>query len=766
MFKQPLFILFAATVILSGCGSFSQLDSLNYSGRVLTGNGEPVASVVVTNGFDVVSTDSEGRYRLYKRSSVKFISISVPSGYRADPWYINPDGTDRSYDFSLIPHGPASEEAVSFIHLTDTETSSAGEWIQNVKNYAANHKSDFVIHTGDICYEEGMEFHAQEVNSETLGLPVYYGIGNHDLVKGKSGESFYEERFGPVYYSFNAGGVHFVVTPMLHGDYRPSYSKAQVARWLEQDLSLIPKGTPVVVFNHDLYTWDEEFTYNQIDLREHNLKGWAYGHWHINFIKEHGSSGVLSWTTAPPKGGIDHSAGNFPVVTISPEGEIRLENRYPFFNSHLSLPAPGIARIYDSSTDAKSVVYKRYREGMPVGSSQMRRVDAFTWVAAQNEGDFDSATVEVTFTDGRKISKQAESFSPELRLLNRTGGESFLTPPLLAEGKLFAATQDDTGHRRHAVSAYNRRTGEKLWTTPTRQSVRNTMVYHEGRIGLSDAAGNLYILSAGDGKELHFIPSDMKGLGQNMSGCALDNGILFGGFGSSLKAVNMKNGEVIWRNRDWHGGEGTTSNIVIHKDLLITGSNWRALYAHDKKSGRLIWKATDNSIRYQSSTPIIVENRIVNINGSRINSLSPEGHFLSSHETTLGFQVSGSPVSAAISGRDLFFVPTSHSGISALLQSDGSEIWNYRTGEALIYTSPYSSRGEKPVSTVEGTPLLIDGRLYFGASDGFIHCVDASSGSLIQKWEAGMPILASLSADSGYLYAVDFAGGIWELSIH
>ena len=59
-----------------------------------------------------------------------------------------------------------------------------------------------------------MKNHIKLMNTENMDCPVFYCIGNHDLVKGKYGEELFESIYGPVYYSFDAGNVHYVVTPM------------------------------------------------------------------------------------------------------------------------------------------------------------------------------------------------------------------------------------------------------------------------------------------------------------------------------------------------------------------------------------------------------------------------------------------------------------------------------------------------------------------------------------------------------------------------
>ena len=58
-----------------------------------------------------------------------------------------------------------------------------------------------------------MKKHIEGMNTETMGVPVRYIIGNHDYVDGKYGEELFESIYGPVWYSFEVGNVHYIVTP-------------------------------------------------------------------------------------------------------------------------------------------------------------------------------------------------------------------------------------------------------------------------------------------------------------------------------------------------------------------------------------------------------------------------------------------------------------------------------------------------------------------------------------------------------------------------
>ena len=70
-----------------------------------------------------------------------------------------------------------------------------------------------------------------------------YVIGNHDYVAGKYGEALFESIYGPVWYSFDVGNVHYVVTPFQTGaDYASGYNKNDRWKWLENDLANVEPG--------------------------------------------------------------------------------------------------------------------------------------------------------------------------------------------------------------------------------------------------------------------------------------------------------------------------------------------------------------------------------------------------------------------------------------------------------------------------------------------------------------------------------------------
>ncbi|MDR2982791.1 MAG: hypothetical protein LBV12_11160, partial [Puniceicoccales bacterium] len=216
----------------------------------LAPDNSPMAGVLVTDGNHVVKTDNTGRFTLPAEDGTRFISITTPAGFRPTKQFFQRySGKDTAYDFAL-EKSPHPQTEFRFIQIADSElfmpasqnADRNGGWLDNLKDYVQENPTAFVMHTGDICYDAGLRFHAAEITTETIGTTMLYGIGNHDLVRGNYGEELFEELFGPVWYSFDAGNVHFVMTPMLSGDHRPSYNSAQIIRWLKNDRAQIPQG--------------------------------------------------------------------------------------------------------------------------------------------------------------------------------------------------------------------------------------------------------------------------------------------------------------------------------------------------------------------------------------------------------------------------------------------------------------------------------------------------------------------------------------------
>src|SRR5436309_6756771 len=128
------------------------------------------------------------------------------------------------------------------------------EAIGKIKSLPA--RPSFMIHTGDITHlSKPAEFDNADRAISEAGLDVHYVPGEHDLIDEEV--KFYRERYGrgakgAGWYSFDAGGVHFIglvnVVDLKAGGL--GNLGAEQLEWLEDDLKGRSKSTPVVVFAH------------------------------------------------------------------------------------------------------------------------------------------------------------------------------------------------------------------------------------------------------------------------------------------------------------------------------------------------------------------------------------------------------------------------------------------------------------------------------------------------------------------------------------
>ncbi len=293
-----------------------------YSGTI-TANGSPLENVSVSDGRNVVKTDQNGNFVLKGYRKTHFITVTAPAGYQTENYYIKADKTKADgYDFDLQTSDISAGASHSFLQISDTEIGEkgVGDWINYLKDISAKEKPAFLIHTGDICYEAGLKKHIEGMNTENMGVPVRYIIGNHDYVDGKYGEELFESLYGPVWYSFEVGNVHYVVTPFQTGaDRKSCYNKNDRWRWLENDLANTDSDMKVVIFNHNVPPNEDyviSFDRKELDLKQHNLIAWVFGHYHYNYIEE--NNGVLAISTARPDcGGIDSSVSGARMINIS-----------------------------------------------------------------------------------------------------------------------------------------------------------------------------------------------------------------------------------------------------------------------------------------------------------------------------------------------------------------------------------------------------------------------------------------------------------------
>jgi hypothetical protein len=243
---------------------------IRVTGRVhLAGKG--VGGVRVSDGVSVVRTRTDGRYTLLADPLQRFVMISTPAGHTPAR---NATGTARFYqplgvldeqrvDFELEP--AVDDSAHALLLLADPQTRDARDMalfhaetvpsvIETVRTLGDT--PVFGVTAGDLLYDDLTLFPEYERAVMRMGVPFYQLIGNHDLefaarTSEGAGETF-RSFFGPTWYSFDRGAVHYVVLDDVfwHGEGYLGYIGERQLAWLAADLLTVEPGATVVVMLH------------------------------------------------------------------------------------------------------------------------------------------------------------------------------------------------------------------------------------------------------------------------------------------------------------------------------------------------------------------------------------------------------------------------------------------------------------------------------------------------------------------------------------
>jgi Icc-related predicted phosphoesterase len=232
-----------------------------------------VKGVVVSDGVSAVGTKSDGTFELIASAQQPHVFMSLPSGHEIPT---NATGTARFYapivhdkssmnvDWNLVRSNSFDDEH-GFLQLADPQTLDAAdmerfhnETVSDMQSTlrSLGTKPMFAVGCGDIMFNDLKLFPRYEEAIKKIGIPGFQVLGNHDIefaaATDEESAATFLQYFGPSYYSFNKGEIHYVVLDDVfwHGNDYIGYIEEAQYDWLKADLSFVEKGKPVVVFTH------------------------------------------------------------------------------------------------------------------------------------------------------------------------------------------------------------------------------------------------------------------------------------------------------------------------------------------------------------------------------------------------------------------------------------------------------------------------------------------------------------------------------------
>lgn len=249
-------------------------------------DGKGVSGAVVSDGVEVVTTDSKGVYQLKSAKKYGYVFVSTPSGY--DP---GAEGTQplcyirlskasnvaERADFTLYKSADQSDYTLLVfgdMHLAGGRNNDLKwfrQFTEDVNKYISDNKGGTIygITLGDMTWDYywysnsfQLSNYLQEVNKDIKNLMIYNTIGNHDHDMNQTGDfetvAPWTQTIAPDYYSFNIGKEHYIVLDDIlckntggrdGRDYEIRITDEQL-EWMAKDLAHVSKSTPLVITMH------------------------------------------------------------------------------------------------------------------------------------------------------------------------------------------------------------------------------------------------------------------------------------------------------------------------------------------------------------------------------------------------------------------------------------------------------------------------------------------------------------------------------------
>lgn len=445
---------------------FHDLDADGKFGQ----NDAAFASVKVSNGKEIVLTDSRGRYEI-PIDVDGAVFVIKPNGFRTPLndhnlpkfFYLHkPNGSPKLKFAGSKPSGPLPQ-SIDFPLYAQTEPENFKillfgdpqprndlevDYIaQDVVSELIGDKSAFGVTLGDIAFDNLRTFKSLNQTISLIGIPWYNVIGNHDLNLDARERKFvnetYESTYGPSYYSFDYGQVHFVVLDNIdwappndrvnRWHYEPGFGQRQLD-FLKQDLAMIPETQMVVLMMHVpiMGAKDKSEFFELIEKRPYcvSISGHTHDHRHLFLGKEDGFNGAEKhhhivnvtvsgswWSGAKNDNGIPHTTmadgapNGYSIMTFDRDG-------YKLDFKAAGQPASQQMRVHmpltiDTNETADSDVWVNVYNGSSKSTVKMSVDDRGQWTELEQKLVEDPFYVELSKRDAGvepKLTKPKPSY--------------------------------------------------------------------------------------------------------------------------------------------------------------------------------------------------------------------------------------------------------------------------------------------------------------------------------------------------------------------
>lgn len=755
----------------------------------------------------------------------RFVFVTVPSGYTAtNPFFHRLTGaTPDTARFGLIPTPETADPAFRWVQISDMQVNTLPESGAELSADLTEIESlpappDFMIITGDLVDAGRFDAQFQVFLDGIAGHPtrLHKGYGDHDAnAPSPLRVDNFETYIGPTCYSFEHGGIHFVMYNDIHAvDLAGDLIQFG---WLIQDIiwarARDPQHSiPIVICKHTMPLAQEINLYNLYG----GFVGAFSGHWHGSRVRL--VEGIFDINTPPIRyAGIDKSSRGFRVNDMD-HGAIQTNYRLAGLDDHLhiALPADGDSVIagpvpirvnaYDS---VERILSAEFSVAGPTSYGPLPLAADGPWAwkgtwdaASAPDGEYTLTatldpevggplTQQIGFTLVRASVEAPDPYTdwpsfkhdpagtgytplalpPPLRVawVRHLGGRNNVESPVVVDGRVYVGTSNITTVNEAALNCFDALTGDLLWRFPAGTDVKSTPAVAGGRIFFSTSIGKLFALDAATGGILWQAQLGDSLTRWEMTSPTVFAGKVYAGGIPAMSCFDAATGDSLWR---YVGQAGPEADFIpsIYSAPAVSGeiavfTTRAGIFAFDRNSGALLWSASG---QHRSAA---IANDLVYTEGGPFGSQLLKAYALTTgavvhsadypqSESTAGPVATPTRIIAVHGGNctpDNCFYP--HGLLQGWQHDLGPNLhWNFEVGDPIASSRPY----QRITGSINSTPAVASNIAYFGADDGRLYAVNVTTGLEAWRFDLGVPVRSSpaiagnmlfVTAEDGSLYA-------------
>jgi len=774
-----------------------------------------MAGAWVSDGEVIVDSAADGAYRLSlaKMDEHRCVFATPPPGFRATtPWHrlMRQDDAAASYTFDFgVQADPRSlDKDFRFVVSADSQFATEEEGARLRDDFAqiAATEGDprFHVICGDLVmtgWLEEWKLYAEARKAMTL--PHYDVFGGHGGNYGratrlKQGTVHHFNLFcGPSYYSWHYGGRHFVVTDQVHSHTTAAQQKRQET-WLKALAERLPPGTEIVYLAHytaPLDDWREKF----------KIVAYFYGHYHENTL--HFYKGTPYLCINAIRGGdwgvltrafrvCDFRGGAF-ATEIRPLGQYeRLDVVWPQPGGAIGKASAGFrVMAYDSAAEVTAVKAVLRGPGREAGQAlNYERLGAWAWGAKAPEGlapgdhtleveartakgaawrksvsfrveDRPSPTAKPGddwpgfFKNAEELRATRERLAPPLELvwMASAGGRNEAgQSPVVWKGRVFAAaTNDDAGALKPAVTCFDALTGKRLWTSELLASSRSTPAIVGGRLVAMTSEGEAAGIEVETGKTLW--RAALPGFGAfeyhpfKNPVMAADGLAVLAGTRGAVTLVDPATGRPAGQLSSPTSDRFCAAPFAAQGSLFVAARD--RTVRMDIKSGKVVWNTDTKKLGSRGvGTPFVSGGRLFHCTQA----------MSASFDAATGEARPLAPCSSggwgvptpAMDGKVLFAGGTA---VVAMDAETGKTLW--RRGSALSKEDEATNRRQRMGGF--SSPAVSGDWVYVGTDAGEVCALDKAKGEVAWRFGTGAPVKSSPVVSGGMLFVSDYDGNVY-----